>query len=100
MTDVNVHAAIVLAKSFRLPANRIEGANIVFVSSIAGLVGTVGQVAYSATKGALDAMTKSMAIELARDGIRVNCIAPGHIRTSTVAASRSLWARSWAAAAA
>jgi NAD(P)-dependent dehydrogenase (short-subunit alcohol dehydrogenase family) len=83
MTEVNVHAAIALAKAFRLPSNRVEGANIVFVSSIAGLVGSVGQVAYSATKGALIAMTRSMAVELARDGIRVNCIAPGHIRTQT-----------------
>ena len=69
MTDVNVHAAIALAKAFRLPSNRIAGANIVFVSSVAALAGSLGHVAYSATKGALVALTKSMAIELARDGI-------------------------------
>ena len=81
MVDVNVNAAIMLAKALRMPANRVDGANIVFISSVMAFAGATGQVAYSATKGALVALTKSMAIEFVRDGVRVNCVAPGAVRT-------------------
>jgi 3-oxoacyl-[acyl-carrier protein] reductase len=49
---------------------------ILNVTSSAGLQGTVGQINYSAAKGAITAMTKSAAKELARQGIRVNAVAP------------------------
>ena len=50
--------------------------SIINVTSSAGLQGTIGQINYSAAKGAITAMTKSSAKELARRGIRVNAIAP------------------------
>lgn len=50
--------------------------NIINVTSAAGLQGTIGQVNYSAAKGAIAAMTKSAAKELARHEIRVNAVAP------------------------
>ncbi len=81
MFDVNVNAGIALAKALRQPANRVTGANIVFVSSVMAFAGSAGQVAYSATKGALVSLTRSMAIELSRDGVRVNCLAPGAVKT-------------------
>lgn len=84
MMDVNVHAAIALAKALRVPANRTPEASIVFLSSVIAFVGNPGQVAYSATKGALVALSKSMAVELAREGIRVNCVAPGAVQTEMV----------------
>ena len=46
------------------------------MTSSAGLQGTLGQINYSAAKGAITAMTKSAAKELARHGIRVNAVAP------------------------
>jgi len=49
---------------------------IINVTSSAGLQGTIGQINYSAAKGAITAMTKSAAKELARQGIRVNAVAP------------------------
>lgn len=49
---------------------------IVNVTSLAGLGGTIGQINYSAAKGAITAMTKSAAKELGRYGIRVNAVAP------------------------
>ncbi len=60
--------------------NRKEG-NIITTSSIWGMVGGSCEVAYSATKGAIIAMTKALAKELAPSNIRVNCVAPGAIET-------------------
>jgi 3-oxoacyl-[acyl-carrier protein] reductase len=54
---------------------------IVNVTSLSGLHGVVGQTNYSAAKGGLVAMTRSVARELARSGIRVNCVAPGLVDT-------------------
>jgi 3-oxoacyl-[acyl-carrier protein] reductase len=54
---------------------------IINVTSVAGLVGTVGQINYSAAKGGVVSMTKSAARELARYGITVNCISLGIVAT-------------------
>lgn len=55
--------------------------NIINISSVGGLRAHWVGLPYDLTKGGMDAMTRAMAIELARDGIRVNAIAPGAIRT-------------------
>ena len=73
---VNVAAGAALAKGFRQRGDNINGGSIVFLSSVMGFVGQPGQVLYSATKGALIAMARSMALELSRESIRVNCVAP------------------------
>lgn len=54
---------------------------IVNVASVSGLRGVVGQTNYSASKGGLIAMTRSLAREVARSGVRVNCVAPGLVET-------------------
>lgn len=59
--------------------------SVVTVSSMWGRVGASCEVAYSATKGAVIAMTKALAQELGPSGIRVNCVAPGVIRTDMCA---------------
>ncbi len=58
---------------------------IVNVSSLSGLHGVVGQTNYAAAKGALISMTRSLAREVARSGIRVNCVAPGLVETDMIA---------------
>ncbi|HEY7049717.1 MAG TPA: glucose 1-dehydrogenase [Jatrophihabitantaceae bacterium] len=57
------------------------GGSIINVASIFGVVGAAGYVAYCASKGALVALTKTAALELAADGIRVNAICPGGVST-------------------
>lgn len=73
---VNVVAGSALAKGFRQRGVCTGTGSIVYLSSVMGLVGQPGQSLYSATKGALVAMTRSLALELARENIRVNCVAP------------------------
>ncbi len=58
---------------------------IVNVASVSGLHGVVGQTNYSAAKGGLIAMTRSLAREVARSGVRVNCVAPGLVETDMTA---------------
>lgn len=79
--QVNLSAAVFLAKGFRQKGTS-KGGSIVFLSSISGIVGTAGQAAYSASKGAILALTRSLAMELAGEGIRVNCITPGVVQTN------------------
>ncbi|KAK7262503.1 hypothetical protein RJT34_30077 [Clitoria ternatea] len=64
------------------PLLKASGAgNIIFISSIAGVVSiSVGSI-YGATKGAIIQLTKSLACEWAKDNIRTNCVAPGPIKT-------------------
>lgn len=79
--DTNVFAVIHITQlAVRLMKHQHSGC-IVNVSSIVGHYGNAGQTVYSATKGAVSALTKTWAKELARDGIRVNAIAPGKIDT-------------------
>jgi NAD(P)-dependent dehydrogenase (short-subunit alcohol dehydrogenase family) len=58
-----------------------NGGSIVNISSMASQYGIPKVIAYSASKGAIESMTRAMAVELAPFGIRVNCVAPGFIKT-------------------
>ena len=73
---LNVNAALGLVKSMASPGQFRKSASCVLMASVMGIVGQPVQSAYSASKGALVAMAKSLAVELARQQIRVNCIAP------------------------
>ncbi len=58
-----------------------RGGSIINVSSVAGLVGSPGTSAYSASKGGVRMLTKAVAVECAPEGIRVNAVFPGGVRT-------------------
>lgn len=79
--DVNVRATYFLTAAL-VPAMVAKGkGTIVNVSSIAAVIGTpIGSV-YNASKAAMDALTRSWAVEFGAAGIRVNSVAPGPIRT-------------------
>lgn len=87
---VNVRAPLLLIAA--LVPNMVEqgGGSIVNLSSVSGLVGTPRRAAYAASKGALDAATRSLAMELGSSGIRVNSVAPGVVGTDLWARNRSV----------
>ena len=63
---------------------RAGGGAIVNTTSAAAIVGTVGRDAYTAGKGAINALTRSLAVEFAPQKVRVNAVAPGYTRTERV----------------
>ena len=65
-----------------------HGGVVINIGSVSGLTGLAGQVNYSASKAGLVGMTKALAKELGRLGVRVNLIAPGMIETDMTAAMR------------
>ena len=82
---VNVIAAMELLQLASRLMARCGGGSIVNIASVTAVLGSPGQVAYSATKGAIISMTKSAAKELASQGIRVNAVAPGIVKTERFA---------------
>ena len=84
---VNVTGSFLCAKYAVPLMQRGGGGSIVNVSSEAGLVGIPGQIAYNVSKGALIALTRSLAVDLAGEHIRVNCVCPGTTLTPLVEAS-------------
>lgn len=85
--DVNVMGTFHPTHAW-LPALRKTKGSIVNVASIAAHSGIPGVVGYSPSKGAVKMMTQAMAVELAKDGIRVNAIAPGVIETPMTSYTR------------
>lgn len=82
MFHVNVYGTIEMIQSVsRIMARNDNGGSIINISSMVGLRGNPGQLVYSATKGAVIALTKSAAKELAPKKIRVNSVAPGLTQT-------------------
>ncbi|TMC71415.1 MAG: glucose 1-dehydrogenase [Chloroflexi bacterium] len=78
--DVNVRAAYFCTQR-AVPHLEKRGGSIVSVSSVHGGAGFPGHAAYAATKGALNAFTRALAMDLASKKIRVNAVAPGLIET-------------------
>jgi NAD(P)-dependent dehydrogenase (short-subunit alcohol dehydrogenase family) len=79
--EVHVHAAFHLCRAAVPGMKENKAGAIVLVSSIAGRRGVKTAIGYQTVKGALPQMTRALAFELADWNIRVNCVAPGIIRT-------------------
>jgi NAD(P)-dependent dehydrogenase (short-subunit alcohol dehydrogenase family) len=77
----NVSSALMLVRGLCQRGCYGPGASVVLLSSVMGMVGAPSRALYGASKAALIGMTKSLAVELAKDQIRVNCVAPGVVRT-------------------
>jgi len=79
--DVSLHGFYHVTQALMMPMIRSRWGRIINMSSVAALAGNRGQVNYSAAKGALNAATKSLSLEVASRGITVNAIAPGIIES-------------------
>jgi 3-oxoacyl-[acyl-carrier protein] reductase len=77
--DVSLKGFYNVTQPLMLPMIRTRWGRIVNISSVAALIGNRGQVNYAAAKGALNAATKALSLEVARRGITVNAVAPGII---------------------
>lgn len=79
---LNWGAAWLLAKGFRQRGVHCQtGSRLIFIASSSGLIGESAMSAYSSSKGAIIAMTRSLAAEFATEKINVNAVAPGFIKT-------------------
>jgi meso-butanediol dehydrogenase/(S,S)-butanediol dehydrogenase/diacetyl reductase len=86
--SVNVHGPFNVTQAF-LPALKSTHGNVINVASIQSFVGAPTSAAYATSKGAVAQFTRTLAIELAPHGIRVNAVAPGMFETHMSSASRA-----------
>lgn len=91
MLNVHLTAGLELCRAIcRRDVLTEEGGSLLFISSIYAHVGMAGQIGYSASKGAIVAAARAMAVELARRKIRVNTLSPGLVRTPMTDTALSL----------
>ena len=78
----NVVSVFVVSREVVKSMKKNNSGSIINISSMAAQYGIPKVIAYSASKTAIEGMTRSMAVDLAQFGIRVNCVAPGFIKTN------------------
>tara|TARA_B100000989_G_scaffold278198_1_gene239746 strand:+ start:215 stop:949 length:735 start_codon:yes stop_codon:yes gene_type:complete len=79
--DINLTSTFYLCRSSIKKMLKNKFGRIVNITSVVGHVGNIGQSNYSAAKGGLVAMSKSLALEYARKNITINCVSPGFIQS-------------------
>jgi len=93
--DVNLKGTFLMSK-FALPSMIAQGHGVIINNSSGwGIVGGDHAVAYCASKGGVVLLTKAMAIDHGRQGIRVNCICPGDVETPMLPADAKMRGLSW-----
>lgn len=94
--DTNMHSVFYGTKrAVALMRETGSGGNIINISSISGIIGIPGNVAYSAAKAGVRLLTKTVAMETAKENIRVNSIHPGLIDTNLLAGAKRENADNW-----
>ncbi len=96
MMEVNLVGTFIVSKAVGLKMRERKSGSIVNIASVSGIRGNLGRAAYGASKGGVIMLTRVMAVELAKVGIRVNVVAPGPVETPLVkqmhtSASREAW---------
>ena len=87
--NVNVNGVFFMSRAALGPMLKQGGGAIVNFGSIWGSVGAAGVTAYCASKGAVHQITRAMALDHAKDGIRINAVCPGEVNTPMLASERS-----------
>lgn len=82
--DVNVVSTVRVSRAFIPAMIELERSRLIFLASIAGKKGSFGQAAYNASKHAQVALTRCLAVEYGRTGMRVNAICPGFTMTDLI----------------
>ncbi len=90
LVRTNLYSAIMLARGFSQKNCYVRGGSLIFLSSVVAIAAKPAIAVYAATKSALLGMAKSLALELAPQGIRVNCVAPGFVETEMLDELRSV----------
>ncbi len=90
MLNVNVKGMLYCCKGFFPLLKKGDHPSVINISSIVGIVGMARIAVYTATKGAMSVFTKSLAVEWAPHGVRVNAICPGFITTDMTAGVQSV----------
>ncbi|WP_318342896.1 SDR family NAD(P)-dependent oxidoreductase [Flagellimonas baculiformis] len=85
VVQTNLFSVFAISREVVKKMKEKNGGSIINISSMAAQYGLPKVIAYSASKTAIEGMTRAMAVELAEYGIRVNCIAPGFIKTKMTA---------------
>ncbi|MCT7574647.1 SDR family oxidoreductase [Aliarcobacter butzleri] len=80
--NVNFKSLLMTTKGFTDKRNSLENSSIVYISSISSILGIKGMISYSASKGAINSLVKTLAVEVSNRKIRVNSILPGHVETN------------------
>jgi NAD(P)-dependent dehydrogenase (short-subunit alcohol dehydrogenase family) len=86
----NFYSAAMLSRGFCQRGCYLPGSSVVFLSSIMALHGRASISAYSASKAALEGLCRSLAVELAQDKVRVNCVAPAMVQTEMLGRLREM----------
>ena len=79
--QTNLTGVYAVTKAFTKQMLKNRKGSFVNISSVIGSIGNSGQANYAASKGGLEAFTKSVALELGSRGLRANCVAPGYIKS-------------------
>ena len=87
---VNVDGVFFMSRAAVVPMRRQKSGAIVNFGSIWGGVGAAGVVAYCASKGAVHNLTRAMALDYVKEGIRINAVCPGEVNTPMLASGRAV----------